>query len=156
NMLAQSKISEPHVCRIERTRLDNVRPGVEVGAVELLDHARLREHEHIGAVLQGLRMAAEAGAAIIVFARLTRVDQRAHRAVEKQDAIRQQFLQQLARIRHAGSSTKDTKAHELRLSEKGSDPLSLGRGFAEIPRGLTPFRTAFKNKEGEKPNPGRV
>src|SRR5262245_12969902 len=30
----------------------------------------------------------------------------------------------------------------LRLSEKGSDPLNLGRGFPEIPGGLTPFRTA--------------
>src|SRR5439155_19657614 len=111
-MLLKSKVGEADGCCVKRTCLDNVRPGVEVGAMDLLDHAGLREHEHIGAVLQGLRMATEARAAIVLFSRLTRVDQRAHRAVEKKDALGEQLLQQMARARHAGSSTNNTKTPE--------------------------------------------
>jgi len=69
--------------------LDDVGAGLQVGAVDALDHRRLREDEDLGAVLEEVRMVREAVAAVVRLFGLVGVDHRAHRAVQDHDPLGQ-------------------------------------------------------------------
>ena len=73
---------------VEGVGLDDVGAGLEVGAVDVLDELGLGQDQHLGAVLERLGVAAEARAAVVLLGRVAGVDQRAHRAVEDEDALR--------------------------------------------------------------------
>ena len=55
--------------------------------MDLADHVGPREHEELVVALQVARVVAEALAAEVGLAELARLDHRAHRAVEDEDAL---------------------------------------------------------------------
>src|SRR5690606_40591920 len=89
-----------HVTGVQTCALPiyRVRPGLQVAEVDVLDHVRAGEVQHLGAVL----LAPEAG----LDAELARMDLGAHRAVEQHDSP----LQRLEEVGHADSGCARTQA----------------------------------------------
>ncbi len=72
---------------IEGVGLDQVRPGVEIGAVDLFDEVGAREAEQIVVALQVVGMGAQAFAAKVRLLQAEGLDHRAHRAIQDGDAL---------------------------------------------------------------------
>ena len=83
---------------VERVGLDDVRPGLEVLAMDGLDDLRLRQAEQVVVPLQILRPILEPLAAKPRLVQLVSLDHRPHRAVENDNALPQQALQLLRSV----------------------------------------------------------
>src|SRR5262249_32896826 len=94
DMVLQAELRHPYGCGVECARLDDVRPGLQIGAVNLFDEGGLSEHQSVGAILERHAMIPEARTAIIVFGWLPGKDERAHRAVEYDDAAGHQLFKE--------------------------------------------------------------
>ncbi len=82
----EAVVREGDRLRVERVRLDDVRAGGEVGAVDPLDDRGLREDEEVVRALEVLRVGAEALAAVPGLVETLPLDHRPHRAVDDGDA----------------------------------------------------------------------
>ena len=82
-----NSILQSDAAGVEGAGLDDIGPGVEIRAVDLLDHLRLRQHQGLGAIAKRDGVRAEAFAVIRLFIGLLREDQCSHRAVQNQDAL---------------------------------------------------------------------
>ena len=71
-MFLQAELARASGVALNVSGLDDVGAGVEVGAVDLLDQLRLRQHQHLGAVLERFGVVAEAGAAVVLLLRAVR------------------------------------------------------------------------------------
>ena len=91
--VVQPEIGKRHRRRPERAGLDDVGAGVEVGRVDPANRVRLRQHQHVDAVLEVFRMVPEPNASIPEFVQAEGVHHRAHRAVEHENAFGKQGLQ---------------------------------------------------------------
>ena len=67
--------------------------GLEVGLVDLAHDVRPRQHQQVVVALEILRVVLEALTPEFGLAQTVALDHRAHRAVEDQDALRQQCAQ---------------------------------------------------------------
>ena len=84
--------------RVERVGADDVGAGLEIGIVDRANDVGPRQHQEVVVALEVVRMAGEAGAAIVGLAEPVALDHRAHRAVQDQDAL----LEQMRRVRRCG------------------------------------------------------
>ncbi len=95
-MLAQLEFGHADGVAVEGIRRNDVGAGFEIGTVNVFNELGLREGHHLGAVLERDGVVAEAGAAVILFLGLVRVDHRTHGAVEDEDAAGEEILQKVA------------------------------------------------------------
>ena len=80
----------------EGIRLDDVRAGLEIPSVNLVDNVRLRQEQELDAPLQVFAFPIpKARAAIIRFGQLVLLDHRAHGAVEDDDAFAHQRFERM-------------------------------------------------------------
>ena len=70
------KLGERDRIGVERVRFDDVGAGFEILLMDAADEVRLRQHHHVGGVLQQDRMIFEPLAAIVLFGRLRLEDER--------------------------------------------------------------------------------
>ena len=89
----EAVVRERDRLRVERVRLDDVRTGVEVRAVDLLDDRGLREDEEVVRPLEVLRVIAEPVAAVSRLVQPLALDHRPHRAVDHGDAAGEEGAQ---------------------------------------------------------------
>ena len=75
---------------IERIRLDDVRTGIEIAAVDLRDQLRSCDRQQIVVTFEVALRIAESFAAIFRLAQAVRLDDRAHCAVEDEDPLVEQ------------------------------------------------------------------
>ncbi len=87
-----------HGGRIERVRADHVRPGFQVGPVDVPDHVRPRQAQQVVVPLERLRVVPERVVAVIRLRQLAGLDHRAHRAIENQDALAQRLPEAFLRF----------------------------------------------------------
>ena len=92
DVFVQAELRQRQRRGVEGARLDDVGAGFEIGAVDVLDKSRLRQHQRFGAVLERLRVLAEALAAVVLLLGAASVDEGAHGAVQHQDALRRAVL----------------------------------------------------------------
>ncbi len=78
NVFLKTELFEPDRRAVEGVGLDDVGAGLQVGTVDLLDHSRLGRDEHLGAVLQMVRVPGKPSPAHVLFGQLVRIDQRTH------------------------------------------------------------------------------
>lgn len=74
-------------------------PGFEILPMNLTNHLRLRDHQHVGGVLEVNRMRLERLAAIGFLGRLIPMHHRPHRAIEDQDAVFEKIGKKITWIR---------------------------------------------------------
>ena len=77
----------------ERVRLDDVRAGIEVGAVDLADHVGAREAQQVVVAEEGDGVGGEVVAAEVGLGERVALDHGAHRAVEDQDTLLEEALE---------------------------------------------------------------
>jgi hypothetical protein len=92
DVLVEAELLERERVVVERVGLDDVRARLQVSAVDVLDHLGLGQDEDFRAVLQPDRVVREPAPSVILLGGLIPVDHRPHRAVEDDDAFRQDFL----------------------------------------------------------------
>ena len=106
--------------RAERVRLDEIRARGQILLVDLANHVRLRQRQELVVALQMQldtrhREVAEALAAIRGLVELVALDHRPHRAVDDEDAPREQFGQDAGGVdghgRTSGRSRRDARQH---------------------------------------------
>ena len=90
--------------RIECVGLDDIGPGVEKPAMDVLDQLRLRDRQQVVVAFEILFPGGEALAAEIVLAEAVALNHRAHRTVKQDNAALEQIEQGL----NAVSSLHDT------------------------------------------------
>ena len=83
--LREAVIGLRHLCGVERTRLDHVRSGFQICAMDATDDVGSCEHEHIVIALDFLRVGGKTRAAIIRSGQRVLLDHRSHRAVQHQN-----------------------------------------------------------------------
>jgi hypothetical protein len=88
-------VLEPVVCLRDRCgreggRLDDVRTGVEIGAVDLVDHVGAREHENVGVSLEISGVVRESRASEVRLGESVALHEAPHGAVEDEDSLREQ------------------------------------------------------------------
>ncbi len=113
DVLLQLELAEVERVAVEGVGRNDVGPGLQVGAVDVLDDLGLREDHHLGAILEQHGVVAEAGAAVVGFLWLVREDHRPHRSVEDEDAAGEEVFQVVARADVGGAG------HEASGSCKG-------------------------------------
>ena len=92
----QAEVGHRDAVGVERVRLDDVGAGLQILAVDLLDRLGLRDAQQVVAALQVAAMRRIAAAAELRLAEGEHLDHRAHRAVEHQDPVQQDLLQDIA------------------------------------------------------------
>ena len=73
-------LGEPHGRGLERVGLDRLCPGIEVGAVNLLDHVRSGDRQIVHSTLKR-------PAAVVIGSEVACLNLRAHPAVEDDDTL---------------------------------------------------------------------
>src|SRR5262249_23543333 len=82
----------------EAVRLDDVAARLEVRLVDAPDDVGARQHEELVVALHVVGVVAEALAAVVGLAEPVALDHRAHRAVEYEDAAREQLVESRAGV----------------------------------------------------------
>ena len=103
--IAKTVFGLRHARAVEGVRLDDVRAGVEVGAVDAGNDIRARQHQQVVVALQVLRVRLETFAAVVRLAELVLLDHRAHRAIEDQDALGEESAEFFGAVGLHGSTS---------------------------------------------------
>ncbi len=93
DLVAEAIVGLRDAVGVERVGLDDVGAGLEIGAVDLLDHVGAGDHQQVVIALQVVGMIDEAPATVIRLAEAVALDHRPPRAVENEDALGKQPLE---------------------------------------------------------------
>ena len=130
DVILQPELLERDGGAVEGVGLDDVGARFEVGAMNVLDHLGLGQHQGFGAVLDAVAVPGEPLASHILFAELIGVDERAHRTVEDHDPPRQDFLEPAARCQrfHLSPSAMDHQVGTNRFADVSKTGQKRSRG----------------------------
>jgi hypothetical protein len=87
----------------EGVGLHDLGPGLQVLAVDGLDDGGLRERQHVAVALQVVRMVGELRAPEVGLLQAVRLQHRAHRPVDDDDALLEQRPEARGRVQHPAS-----------------------------------------------------